>query len=241
MKIAVISDKGRKRENNEDSYFINKKIKFAIVADGMGGHQAGEKASKLCVQLISEAMENDLKFIKDENKLKDFMKKTILKMNDEIYNKSTEDHNLKGMGTTLSFIYKLDNKILYSNVGDSRIYLIRNNEIEQITLDDSVVAELISKGEITREEVKNHPLRHMITKAIGTTKGLVSEIQFKEYQKMDYFLLCTDGLTDMLEDDDILNTVIKNKRPHKICKELVRKANENGGNDNITAVVIFME
>jgi protein phosphatase len=204
----------------------------------MGGHQGGEVASSLACKIFSEILDNSkLRFSNEENLIA-FLKKSLTLVNHEVYQRSKKDPGLNGMGTTLSLAIESGKKLYYLNIGDSRIYLIRNGEMMQLTKDDSLVAELVLKGEIKKEEAWLHPLKNIITKALGTTGNLEAIVQYIEYQKNDYYLMCTDGLTDMLNDQEILHIFIKHRRPAKICENLIQLANEHGGNDNITTVII---
>jgi serine/threonine protein phosphatase PrpC len=237
MEIYGLSDKGLKRENNEDSFLVSKKRRYAIVADGMGGYLGGEVASSMCTKRLSDLIDNMAEPPSDINALKGFLENAVEKINDEIYQRSIADSNLHGMGTTVSFLIEYDMKILYLNIGDSRIYYVRNDKLVQLSKDDSVVGELFYNGEISKDEMRIHPLRHIITKALGTTTSVSFNAQVTDYLKNDYFILCSDGLNDMLEDTEILELILKQKKPKRICQKLIKLANEHGGRDNITVVV----
>jgi protein phosphatase len=237
MEIFGLSDKGMKRTNNEDSFIISSRGNYALIADGMGGHLGGEVASSMCTDHLSRFF--DVEFTKPYKNVdsEESIKSEVIKINKEINLRAMETPELTGMGTTLAFIIELNDRIFYLNVGDSRIYLVRENKIVQLTEDDSVVHDLFRKGQITHAEKRFHPLKNVITKAIGTNANLTINHHYTDFVKGDYFILCTDGLSDMLEDDKILKVILDNKRPKRICEKLVHQANLNGGKDNITVVV----
>lgn len=238
MEIFGLSDKGLKRSNNEDSFYINKSNRFAIVADGMGGHQGGEVASFMCTSVMSSILEKQLKTKKENEEIKLLLQTALINVNKEIYERSMSDNNLHGMGSTFSFFLNNKDSGLYLNIGDSRIYLIRNQQITQLTKDDSIVAELYDRGEITKSEYSSHPLRHIITKAVGIAEDLTVTVHQSDILNQDYIVLCSDGLHEMINDEEILFHVKKNKTVRKICKRLVQTANDYGGNDNITVIAI---
>jgi protein phosphatase len=238
MEIYGLSDVGLKRENNEDSFRFSKAGKYGIVADGMGGHLGGEVASEMCTVSLSEMIEKQLSSFNDPESVGNFLIAAVSEINNNIFRRSREQSELHGMGTTLSCMVEFDGRVILMNVGDSRIYRVRKGEISQVTQDDSIVWELFLKGEITRWEQRVHPLKNVITKAIGTERDINLSVEEMEYLPDDYYILCTDGLTDMLEDEEILKITTENKKPAKICRKLIKQANQNGGRDNITVVVV---
>lgn len=236
MRIGYKTDKGKVRDNNEDYLFVDESEGLFIVADGMGGPQGGEVASRMAVDFISSFL--------SENRLKtddiiSVIENSVMRANEAIIMKAEEDINLKGMGTTIVFALYHNNKIYIANVGDSRIYLIRNNEIKQITRDHSLVAELIESGEISREDARNHHLRHILSNAIGVKNDVLTEITELPVEDANGLILCSDGLTDMITDKEIEETIINGDDPQTISENLVQLANEKGGRDNITVVLVF--
>jgi len=191
----------------------------------------------MCTDRISELIDSGKESYFDMHSLKTFLKCVTEKTNYEIYQRSMQEDNLRGMGTTLSLLMEYNRKVIILNVGDSRIYLIRNNKIIQLSKDDSVVGDLFNKGEISKNELRTHPLRHVLTKAVGTTSSLSFNIQDYDCLKNDYFILCTDGLNEMMEDTEILELILQQKKTNRICQKLIQRANEYGGIDNITVVV----
>lgn len=243
MKFTAKSDIGKKRANNEDDFYvrkINNVFYLYIVADGMGGYECGEVASSIATSSISSFLEEKAQIINkaDTQSIKAILKEAVNFANSEIYNLEKTDEKYKGMGTTVVLVSKVNNEVYYLSVGDSRIYYIDDNfeKIKQITEDDTYVNTLVKTNVINEDEALTHPQRHMLTKAIGVFKDVdfnVSTLRDKD----GYLLLCTDGMTNMLSNEQILD-VFKNEKFDKIAEALVKKANENGGNDNITVVVV---
>ena len=241
MEIGVKTSKGKIRETNQDSYYISndENCPLFIIADGMGGHKAGEVASKLAVEIISSSFENQIKNIEmDDNSIINAIKNSIWRANDEIYRKSIENEEYSGMGTTVTMAYETNGNIFIGHVGDSRAYLLRDNTLYQITKDHSLVEELVKNGTITREEARFHPQKNIITRAVGTNKEVEIDLIVKERTKGDILLLCTDGLTNMLNDEEIKELLIINDDMQKACELLVQLSNEKGGLDNISVVAI---
>jgi serine/threonine protein phosphatase PrpC len=235
------SHKGMIREINEDfcDAIIGSSIMKAsfIIADGMGGHSAGEIASKMAVEHISrKIMENEGVFTEDS--ISEFLKNTIKEANDIIYEKSNAPGPFSGMGTTLIIAVFLSGNLYLGHVGDSRAYIIRKGEIRQLTTDHSYVEELVKNGSLSRTEAEKHPQKNIITRAIGCFESVEADICIYEVHKDDIYILCTDGLTNMLTDDKILEIVRNNEDLQSSCDELIDKANRNGGEDNITVIII---
>lgn len=242
MKFAAKCDRGMVREKNEDSYNIISGYKDVpttfIIADGMGGHNSGEIASKTAVDFISKSV---LEF--PEKKIANgdiplFIKQIIEDANREVINVSKERIENYGMGTTVIVASVWDDNLYIGHVGDSRLYLIRDGKMERITTDHSYIEELVQNGTLTREEAENHPQKNIITRALGCFDEIVVDTYVCEIRKGDYFVLCTDGLTNMLSENEIKDIVLSADNPETACDALVRKANENGGEDNITVIVI---
>lgn len=240
-----ITDKGRVRENNEDSYIIDESINFAAVADGMGGHLAGEIASRMAVNITLETLKDYLLkdkmpevYSKDYTKMTNILNASVEKANEEIFLNSQKDELRKGMGTTLTAILINDYIASIVHIGDSRLYLIRNSEINQITEDDSFIMEQYRTGKITLKETENSPFKNVLTKALGIKKENSYFIKEEKIQPGDILLITTDGLTKMLSDKEILKTVTSFTELNKAGKKLVEDANSKGGEDNITLILI---
>lgn len=241
MKAFARSDVGRVREMNQDNCFIsdpNDEIKLFIVADGMGGYKGGEVASALAIESVKSYIKNNFEETnKEREKILDLIKNAIEYANMVIYERSKEVEELNNMGTTIDVVIAHAGKIFIGHVGDSRVYRLRNDFFRRLTCDHSYVEQLVRQGNITREEAYNHPKKNMLTKALGCTAFVEPDVMIKGFQKDDILLMCTDGLTNMIREEEICQIIKEN--PEKACDKLIEKANENGGQDNITAVIIL--
>jgi serine/threonine protein phosphatase PrpC len=261
------SDVGKVRENNEDSFYINDRFGIYIVADGMGGYKGGELASKIATEYLVKKICDELKslnflYINDNNYLQnkenvilDIARSLILETNYKIVKESLQK-NLYGMGTTIVMVLCFNNFFYLVNIGDSRGYIWDNKKkrLEQLTNDDSLVNEMLKTGKISVEESRNHKLKHVITKYLGSPDISKPIIQKINWNNNDMLILCTDGLTNVLEDKEIefvvnqligseLDTEVldiskKRNRSQEICDTLVDLTNQTGGYDNTTAVTI---
>ncbi len=237
MRSSGRTDTGSKRSNNQDSIFFSDEPvgtlpNLYIVADGMGGHRAGDKASRMAIDITVE-------FIKKstlENPIA-ILKRAMIYANNEIYKAANKDPDLNGMGTTMVAAVALYDKLYVANVGDSRLYVI-NNDIRQITLDHSLVEEMIRNGELERKKGRNHPEKNIITKAMGSKDEVMPDFFEIDIQPDDKYLLCSDGLSNMVEDDEIRDIVVDYQDLEDIAKALIDRANYYGGSDNISVVVV---
>ncbi|MBP8619499.1 MAG: Stp1/IreP family PP2C-type Ser/Thr phosphatase [Clostridia bacterium] len=242
MEFVAKTDVGLRRSNNEDSYFAKKysdEVSLYIVADGLGGYEGGEIASRLLTIKMSRYFEEHLNDdLKDESIVSDILLTALDKINGEIYKMEKSSPKYNGMGTTIVLVAVIYNKVYYLSVGDSRLYYISNdrNSIKQITEDDTYVNTLLKTNAIEQKDVENHPQKHVLTKAIGVFKDIKTELHVLN-ETSGYLLLCTDGLTNMLDNEDILQ-VLQMKKFENTADEYIKKANENGGVDNTTVVVI---
>ncbi|MDO4778774.1 MAG: Stp1/IreP family PP2C-type Ser/Thr phosphatase [Tissierellia bacterium] len=240
MKYYSITDIGKVREINEDNYanYIGSRFSLFVVADGMGGHNAGEVASKLAVESVRDYV------IKNKN-TNDFEKLSMDSMkyaNDQIIAMANKDQNLENMGTTAVSAIVHENKCYVSNVGDSRLYLIRDGKISQITKDHSYVQELIDEGLLTLEEAKFFSKKNYITNALGSDNNdFEIAIYTVELKNKDRVLLVTDGLTSMVDDDEILDLFSLDLDLKETAEILVYMANSMGGYDNITLTLFTYE
>jgi serine/threonine protein phosphatase PrpC len=226
--VGVITDTGRKRRRNEDAYVCEPPL-FAI-ADGMGGAQAGEVASRLAAAALKES---GAKTLGGERRISDL----IQEANRRVYDRSSTDPNTSGMGTTITVALVENGNVAFGHVGDSRAYLIRDGRMEQVTEDHSLVNELMKSGKLSREEAETHPQRSVITRALGTDPDVDADTFTIEARAGDVFLLCSDGLTDMVAEREILGLVERNRSDlDAALKSLVKAANRSGGEDNITVV-----
>jgi serine/threonine protein phosphatase PrpC len=226
-RVGAVTDPGRTRRHNEDAYVIEPPL-FAI-ADGMGGAQAGEVASRLATAALKEAGANG----GGEQRIADL----IQEANRRVYDRSSSDPNTSGMGTTITVALVEDDRVSFGHVGDSRAYLIRNTRMEQLTEDHSLVNELLKTGKLSREEAETHPQRSVITRALGTDPDVDVDTFSVQAETGDLFLLCSDGLTDMVPEDSILQVVERHREDiDRALRALVKAANRGGGQDNITVV-----
>lgn len=244
---AALSDPGRKRQANEDFYLINPHLDLYVLADGMGGHAAGEVASQLAVSTIEEflllaAESRDVTWpfgysvdIPYEHNL---LQTTVQLANSRVTRAAQESQEYTGMGTTVVVVLIRGNKAFYCHVGDSRIYLERNGQFAQLTEDHSLVQEQVSRGLISAEEAKTHRLRHVVTQAIGGRESVDVRVREQELQPGDQLLLCSDGLTDCVDDAQISEILRTPGSPEQHCRLLVDSANRAGGDDNITVVLL---
>lgn len=237
MKIEALTDVGKIRKINEDNfaYFVSDEYSYALVADGMGGHQAGEVASKMAVDTISEYINEHISEDFDHFRIKELLTDAFSCANEKIYNYSCENESVMGMGTTATLCMVRNGFLIYAHIGDSRAYTI-NDTIKQITNDHSYVQELVKLGQITPAEAKNHPRRNYITRAMGVEADVKTDTGIKTY-KGEKILICSDGLHGKFEDSELLDILSKKNAP-KAIKTLIKTANDRGGEDNITAIIM---
>ena len=234
------SDTGKVREMNQDAYYISdssSEVKLFILADGMGGYKGGEIASNLAIKCTKNYVENNFKDTpKDRENLIQLVASSMEYANMIVYEKSKEDKELEGMGTTLEVCLIYNNKIYIGHIGDSRIYRIRKDFMRKLTTDHSYVQKLVKDGTITKEEAEVHPKKNMLLKALGCNAFVEPDVSVKGFLKDDIILISSDGLTNMVKQEDIFQIATGNieKAPQK----LVDLANQHGGLDNITVIVI---
>jgi protein phosphatase len=233
--VGLVSDVGLKRKLNEDcaSYLEKEEFKVYVVADGMGGHNAGEVASEMAVKRIINYI--DEKY--SSSKINNLLAEAIEKVNRDIFNYSNTNESLSGMGTTVTASFITKDFVHIANVGDSSCFGIRKNEIIKITKDHSLVQELVDMGSISEKEAEKHPKKNIITRALGTGSSVCVDIFELENKEYDLYLLCSDGLTNELTKEEILQVIMEEDDYVKIANKLVYLANEKGGRDNITVLL----
>lgn len=234
MKVVAKTHCGKVRPINEDSFLVPENDHIVLVADGMGGHQAGEVASEMAAKFIRTCAK---KAAGKEISIKTAVS-WVRRANKAIFKASNDDIMRSGMGTTLTFLYFMNGHAMLAHVGDSRCYLIRAGEIFQMTKDHSLVAELVSKGELTAQQAKTHPYRNIITRALGTDETVAVDAQNIDIEENDVFVLCSDGLSNYVDKSEIL-CVIQEKDPSQVCETMVQMALDRGGKDNITVVAAY--
>jgi protein phosphatase len=231
MRVCQNTHTGKVRANNQDSLLVAERIYG--VADGMGGHKGGETASRVAVETVVAALSNKTP---DEKNLR----LAVDAANRRIFSMSAEDENLQGMGTTLTFLWEGEEQILIGHVGDSRAYRFREGKLEQLTLDHSMVAEMVRKNVITPEMAKTHPYRNIITRAVGIDPIVETDVLTADKHPGDRWLVCSDGLYNMVEDEEI-SRILTDMDDEKASARLMELALENGGTDNITFVICRIE
>ncbi len=232
MLAYALTDIGKVRESNEDSFVCRPPL--FVVADGMGGHVAGEVASRMAVETVNACFAAP----HDDAAPQELLRQAISEANRLIFRMAQEDSERAGMGTTVTAAFVQDAKLFWGHVGDSRLYLLRAGTLSQVTEDHSLVSELVKKGNITPAEALLHPHRNILTRAVGTGEQVKVDTGSIKLQAGDSVLLCTDGLTNMVADDDIAATLRQGGDGAALLAGLVAKANEAGGLDNITAILI---
>lgn len=237
MKVYSITDTGALREMNQDFCFasdtpVGNLENLYIVADGMGGHKAGDYASRYTTQRLVASVSRNAK--KEPVRI---IKEAIEKANELLLQEANEDIDKQGMGTTLVAATIFQGRLVVANVGDSRLYIV-NEGIRQITRDHSYVEEMVRLGKVDKSQARVHPDKNIITRAIGATADIEADFFEVELQEGDKILLCTDGLTNMVEDEKILDIIRSRESIQEACESLVELANHNGGRDNITVMLI---
>ncbi len=240
MRISARTDVGIVRSNNQDSYAAGEfqnGVAWAVVCDGMGGNAGGNIASSTAVKSISERITSAYRETMTSSSIKNLLVTAITNANFEIYDMAADNLDLLGMGTTVVAAIMTKNVLYIAHAGDSRAYLVTGEEIRQLTRDHSVVQDLVDSGEITPEQARTHPRKNLITRALGVDESLKVDFTVEDLKGDETLLICTDGLSNMVEPLDIYRTVVDN--PHEeIAEILINAANENGGEDNITVVAI---
>jgi len=244
---AALSDPGRRRQVNEDYYLINRRQDLYILADGMGGHAAGEVASLLAASTIEEFLVlitgsaeitwpfgYNVRLPYEHNVLQT----AVQLANSGVSHAAQQAEQYMGMGATVAVVWVRGTKAFYCHIGDSRIYLHRDTQLSQLTQDHSLVQEQVNRGLITPEEAKTHRLRHVVTRAIGGRDSVDVTVREHDLAPGDVLLLCSDGLTDCVPDAEICRILGLQAGPEELCQQLVAAANQAGGDDNITVVLI---
>jgi len=241
FQIGQVSITGNYRDNNEDSCIVDDKQRFAIVADGMGGQSAGERASALAIELIPRWLEKLLDFEKaDTAAVNEALEKSVAHANSEIIALSELDPGMRNMGTTVVMMARVKDRFFFTGVGDSRAYQLRGGKLKQLTVDHSLTQALMDAGTITAEDAKTHRYRNVLYKYLGSRDGATGGTAVEVTPKSgDRFLLCSDGLTDGLQDSQIAELLKSHDDPQTLAEILVDAALEGGSRDNITALVVI--
>ncbi len=232
MRVCQRTHQGNVRSSNQDSLIVHEHVYG--VADGMGGHQGGETASRVAAQVIRNALNGKLP---DSRALK----VGVEAANRRVYDMARHDASLNGMGTTLTLLWEGADSLLLAHVGDSRAYRLRGGELEQMTKDHSIVAELLRNNVITEEMARSHPYRNVITRAVGVDPTVTADVDTVDKQPGDVWLICSDGLYNMVPDDVLKATLLGSEDDEKAADRLLALALENGGTDNISFVICRVE
>ena len=227
---AFRTDVGKVRANNQDAPIVSEKLRLYGVADGMGGHKGGEVAS-------TSARDDLLRELEGKTPSVAALSGAIEEVNRQIYHQQEHDDALTGMGTTLSVLWMSDNFVYIGHVGDSRVYLLRDGEFKQMTLDHSLVEQLVREGVLTEEEAQNNSMRNIITRAIGTDESVEVDVVVEERRKGDLWLACSDGLHGLV-DDRQMRDALRQYAPEKAADVLLKAALDAGGRDNVTLVIV---
>jgi serine/threonine protein phosphatase PrpC len=252
LNIAGKTDRGRRRSKNEDNFVVEADLGFMIVADGMGGHASGEVASRLATELCTEQMKRALQtghvpvFFHVPRKAELDPRSILLGdcvkfANQAVFEAAQNDPAKHNMGTTLVASIWLDDKLAIANVGDSRLYVVHGGKLKQLTTDHSFVQEQIARGFLKAEDAEKSELRNMLTRSVGVGEDVEVDIIEAPLEPNDLVLLCSDGLTKMLDDDQIESVFSQTTEPAALVDELIKRANEAGGGDNITVIVAKLE
>lgn len=236
-----LTDVGRRRESNEDDLLIERDLGLYAVADGMGGHAAGEIASRLAIETLSEMLRADggARARASAEDGGTWLREAMVEANRRIHESIRLHEERRGMGTTVVALLQLGGEAVIGHVGDSRVYLLRGDELHRMTSDHSWVNEQVKLGLMSDDTAQRHPMRNIVTRALGSRPDVAVDLAAAEIRSGDIFVLCSDGLNTMLSDDEIRAQLLAHRDdPEAACRELVRAANQRGGEDNVTVIVV---
>ncbi|WAA10661.1 Stp1/IreP family PP2C-type Ser/Thr phosphatase [Fervidibacillus albus] len=241
MEVIDRTDCGKVRDHNEDHVGIFKNVNgdvLAVVADGMGGHLAGDVASKMATERLHQLWNEEGKIATPEQ-AEQFFKEKIKMINSEIFRHASENEEYFGMGTTLVAAVCTDKFVTIANIGDSRCYLANENGMKQLTDDHSLVNELVKSGQISKEDAEHHPRKNILLRALGTEKNVDVDVMTISFEEGDYLLLCSDGLTNMVTDGEIAQILLSEGNLEEKADRLIQLANDHGGVDNISLIIVY--
>jgi len=244
VKVFGKTDVGKRRANNQDQFVVDRDLQFFAIADGMGGHAAGEVASQIAIETLVERIPANGRTESDETapQPETRLVEAILEGNRRICESVTTHEERRGMGTTLVTFWHVADNALIGHVGDSRAYRLREGQLDRLTEDHSWVEEQVRRGVLSDEEAHNHPMRNVVTRAMGSAESPEVELNHAEVRPGDLYLLCSDGLNSMVSDEEIRQTLARYAdSPEEACGGLIEQANAKGGDDNITVIVIGIE
>ncbi|QDV49228.1 PP2C family protein-serine/threonine phosphatase [Gimesia fumaroli] len=243
IRYGKVSITGNFRENNEDNYYVDPANKYFLVADGMGGQCAGEKASQLAIELIPQKLDELIRFEDSQtDNVVPAIDEAVSHANVEIMALGELDPNCRSMGTTIVFAIQVGGKFFIGGVGDSRVYLLRNNSLHQLTTDHSLTQALVDAGTITEEEALTHRYKNVLYRYLGTKDGSAgTQARQLEPSPKDRIILCSDGVTDGISDEKLKELLGQSDDPQQTAEEIVKAAQEGGSKDNITCIVLFID
>ena len=240
MKAVFKTDQGRVRQNNEDNggTFVNRDgHRLAIVADGMGGHRAGDVASKMTVTYLQEKWEQTIG-LTTADQAEEWLKANIIEVNRLLYEHARSNEECEGMGTTIEAVIATDNFTSIAHVGDSRCYILNDTGFQQLTEDHTWVNELVRTGQISKEDAEHHPRKNWILRALGTEQDVKIDIKTIMFEEGDYLLICSDGLSNKVSDTEMVQILQNETTLEQKAQSLIIMANDNGGEDNITLIIL---
>ncbi|WP_223588573.1 Stp1/IreP family PP2C-type Ser/Thr phosphatase [Neobacillus bataviensis] len=240
MKAVFKTDQGKVRQNNEDNggTFVNRDgHRLAIVADGMGGHRAGDVASKMTVTYLQEKWEQ-AQGLNTADQAEEWLKSNILEVNRLLYEHARSNEECEGMGTTIEAVIATDNFTSIAHVGDSRCYILNDSGFQQLTDDHTWVNELVRTGQISKEDAEHHPRKNWILRALGTEQDVKIDIKTIMFEEGDYLLICSDGLSNKVSDTEMVQILQNQTTLEQKAQSLIIMANDNGGEDNITLIIL---
>jgi protein phosphatase len=240
IEFAARSDVGRVRARNEDALHVEYQRGWAVLADGMGGYSGGDIAAQLGVDVVVRVLTRDLHDEMLGEQVQQVLTRAVEEANDQIWLAGLMNPAFLGMGSTLVVAVFLGDMVMSAHVGDSRLYRLGSTGLEQLTRDHSVVQEQVDEGLVSREQARHAPMRNMLTRGLGVMDVVVPEVGLHAAQDGDVFLLCSDGLTDMLEDDEIAQRLARGNSLDGIVDDLIDSANARGGRDNVSVIVARM-
>ncbi|BAU48465.1 protein phosphatase [Sulfurifustis variabilis] len=236
--MTGLSDRGRMREGNEDAIATRPELGFAVLADGMGGHRAGEVASRMAVDIVARHLAENLPPGNGDAVAEPVVSEAIRLANNAIYDAAQERPECQGMGSTIVVVLFSAQKLYVGHVGDSRLYRLHDGRLEQLTQDHSVIQELVNRGLFTPEEARQSVAKNLVTRALGVEPGVVPDISERRLSAGDVYLLCSDGLNDVLADDEIAGILDQHRDDlDAAARRMVERANEHGGPDNISVIL----
>ena len=233
------TDVGVIRSGNEDNYLMAVDHGVFIVADGMGGHAAGEVASEMAVRIIAREL-GDLSGCTDVEAAEK-VRRSIVEANSAIFERTLAEQDKRGMGTTATAMILLNGNYLIGQVGDSRAYVLRDGALKQLTKDHSYVQEQVDAGYLSPEEARTHPYSNVITRCVGANVDVAPDVYLGSLRSGDVYLIASDGLTGMIEDEDLLRMMLKGQTPQQLAEDLVSEANRRGGLDNVTVIIVRID